>query len=145
MSRRNAELAAIATILAACSQGQPGPSSAPESPSYASRTGALACDEYLALASACIEKGRFGAATTRRVELALVERTLRDLASGLPTAVEPTNVWASALHAARVERRLELSRAEMGTESKHPDDAVDRPPVGELCKRAIDQLPAGCQ
>ena len=137
---------AAAAMLAACSQGQSGPSATPETPAYGTTTGELACDEYVAHASACIEKGRFGAAGARRSELKIVERALRDLTSGKRVELDRNAVWASAARVARTEKRLAslLEKSEAPTD-RAEDAPVDTMPAGQLCRRAIDQLPTECQ
>jgi hypothetical protein len=145
MRVRTFELVAAATaaLLAACSQGQGAPSAAPEAPVYGTTTGELACDEYVALAKACIDKGRMPGLVQRRAELAVVERALHDAVKGEPVALERRDLWGSALRANRARKRLEASMLK----SDAPPEAivVDRVPPVELCKGGIDQLPAECQ
>jgi hypothetical protein len=142
---KRAVFAAVA-LLAACSQGQSGPSATPETPAYGTTTGELACDEYVAHANACIEKGRFGVVSARRAELKVVERTLRDLAGGKPVRIDRNAVWASAVRLARSEKRLAsmLEKADP-VDLEVNEAAIDAVPAAQLCKRAIDQLPAECQ
>ncbi len=139
-------LIAAAAMLAACSQGQGSPSATPETPAYGTSTGELACDAYVAHASACIEKGRFGVPSARRSELKVVERALRDLASGKRVELDRNAVWASAVRVARSEKRLAsmLEKADP-VELEVNEAAIDAVPAAQLCKRAIDQLPAECQ
>jgi hypothetical protein len=137
---------AAAAMLAACSQGQSGPSATPETPAYGTSTGELACDEYVAHANACIEKGRFGALNARRSELKVVERTLRDFVGGKRVELDRNAVWVSAVRVARTEKRLASLLEKVGPIELAPSDApVDTMPATQLCRRAIDQLPAECQ
>jgi hypothetical protein len=134
--------AAAAVMLAACSQGQGAPSAAPEAPVYATTTGELVCDEYVALAKACVDKGRMPGLVQRRAELAVLERALHDAVKGEGVALDRKAVWASAMRANRARKRVEASL------EKSPiadEGAVDRVPAIELCKRGIDQLPTECQ
>lgn len=140
---KRAVFAAVA-LLAACSQGQSGPSATPETPAYGTTTRELACDEYVAHANACIEKGRFGVVSARRAELKIVERTLRDLAGGKPVQLDRNAVWSSALQLVRSEKRL-ASMLENGLAVEAREKPTDTMPAGELCRRALDQLPTECQ
>jgi hypothetical protein len=136
--------AAAAVMLAACSQGQGTPSAAPEAPVYATTTGELVCDEYVALAKACIDKGRMPGLVQRRAELTVVERALRDSIKGEPVSLEKGDVWRSALRASSARKRFEASRAKEDGNAM-AEVVVDRVPPVELCKSGIDQLPTECQ
>jgi hypothetical protein len=145
MRQRTFELAATVTavMLAACSQGQGTPTVAPEAPSYATTTGELLCDEYVALAKGCIDKGRMPGLVQRRGELTVLERMLREAAKGEPVSIDRQDVWGSALRAARAHKRLEASL--LASDSPPEEPVVDRAPMPELCKSGIDQLPTECQ
>ena len=136
--------AAAAVMLAACSQGQGTPSAAPEAPVYATTTGELVCDEYVALAKACIDKGRMPGLVQRRAELSVLERALQDAVKGEAVALEKRDVWRSALRASSARKRFEASQTK--AEGATADElVVDRVPPVELCKSGIDQLPTECQ
>jgi hypothetical protein len=145
MRVRTFELAAAvaAVMLAGCSQGQSAPSAAPEAPVYATTTGELVCDEYVALAKACIDKGRMPGLVQRRAELAVLERALEGAVKGEPIALEKRDVWGSAMRANRARKRLEATL--LKSDSPPEEVVVDRVPPVELCKGGIDQLPAECQ
>lgn len=145
--------AVAAVMLAACSQGQGTPSAPPEAPVYATTTGELVCDEYVALAKACIDKGRMPGLVQRRAELAVLERALHDAVKGEPVALEKRDVWRSALRASQLRKRFEAAlqsseaaEAEKAVYGKPLKElAVERVPAVELCKSGIDQLPTECQ
>jgi hypothetical protein len=143
MTYRTMWSAAIAatTMLAACSQGQNAPSATPEAPVYGTTTGELSCDDYLTLARACVDKGRFGNPAQRRAELPAVERALRAHVSGAAVAIDHNAVWESA---SRVGRK-EHGRGALEKGSEKRDLVTDALPSSAVCKRAIDQLPTECQ
>jgi hypothetical protein len=132
----------VAMMLAACSQGQGTSSATPDAPLYGTSTGELACDEYLSLARSCIDKGRFGAGSMRRTEIAVVERSLREAVAGSLLPIDRNAVWSSALVASQV-ANVSL-RADRMHHSRHGEIHETTPPR-ELCKRGVDQLPLDCQ
>ena len=123
---------ALATMLAACSQGQSTRASTAEATSAAALTGDAACDEYLSLARECIAKERFTPASQRRNELLVVERSLRGAVHGERIAADPRSVWSS------ITRGAHAKAMRVATVS-------ETPPPRELCKLGIDQLPPDCQ
>ena len=132
----------VTTMLAACSQGQNAPSAAPEAPVYGTTTGELACDEYLALAKSCVDKGRLGPVAQRRNELVVVERTLRNVVGGAALSLDRNAVWTSALGVARQHK---LASRVKTVDLEKRDAIIDALPSAELCKHAVDQLPTDCQ
>ena len=132
----------VAMTAASCSQGRGASSNVATPDAFGTTTGELACDEYLSLARACIDKGRWGASTQRRAELVVVDRLLREAAQGAPTALDRVAVWASALEADHAKKLA--SHGDPARLTSH-SASLELPPPRELGKSGIDQLPLDCQ
>ncbi len=106
-------------------------SAAPQA--QAASTGALACDEYLDLARACVTKERI--ALRGPADVDALDRSLRALAAGTAVPLDLDDVWTSALRWAHGKDRDRATR----------DLPLDVPAPDVACRRGVDQLPADCQ
>jgi hypothetical protein len=134
MPHATRHLVVCALALAACTQ-EPGTAEPPvlEAPAIGASTGALACDEFLALSRACASKNRFTRGQTGDIDA--LDLALRALVAGDVVHLDLDDVRASAVRWAYGKTRDFASAPEQ----------ADLPSPAVVCKRGIDQLPADCQ